>query len=95
MTPYGFRDFVTDLELITSVPIADEERIRKIHRKLRLLISSGLTLPAEARQGHPERYVRHLLHRDPAHRFVVVSMVWGPGQGAVASGPVAAPSRSS
>ncbi len=29
----------------------------------------------------PERYARRLLHRDPADRYSVVVMVWGPGQG--------------
>jgi len=28
-----------------------------------------------------ERYARRLLHRDPAGRYAVVVMVWGPGQG--------------
>ena len=29
----------------------------------------------------PERYARRLLHKDPAGRYSVVVMVWGPGQG--------------
>ena len=29
----------------------------------------------------PDRYARRLLHRDPAGRYSVVVMVWGPGQG--------------
>ena len=80
MTAYGFRDFISDLEVITSVPESDEDRIRRIHRKLRLLISSGPFLPPQARAGHADHYARHLLHRDARHRFVIVAMVWGPGQ---------------
>ena len=29
----------------------------------------------------PDRYARRLMHRDPAGRYSVVVMVWGPGQG--------------
>jgi predicted metal-dependent enzyme (double-stranded beta helix superfamily) len=28
----------------------------------------------------PDRYVRHLLHSDPAGRYAVVALVWRPGQ---------------
>ena len=37
-------------------------------------------LSEEQRRGRSDRYVRHLLHADPAGRFSVVSLVWGPGQ---------------
>ncbi|WP_292453825.1 cysteine dioxygenase family protein [Methylibium sp.] len=37
-------------------------------------------LSAEQRRGRADRYVRHLLYADPAGRFSVVSLVWGPGQ---------------
>lgn len=29
---------------------------------------------------NPERYVRHLLHADPAGEYAVVALVWRPGQ---------------
>lgn len=80
-TPYRFSDFVTDLELITSVATLDEEKIRKIHRKMRLLISGEDFLPAAAKVPAKDHYARHLIHEDPKKRFVVVSLVWGPGQG--------------
>jgi predicted metal-dependent enzyme (double-stranded beta helix superfamily) len=81
-TPYRFADFVTDLELITAVEAVDEEKIRKIHRKMRLLISGGDDfLSAEAKAPSREHYARHLIHEDAKKRFVVVSLVWGPGQG--------------
>ena len=28
----------------------------------------------------PDRYIRHLLHADPAGRYAVVALVWKPGQ---------------
>jgi predicted metal-dependent enzyme (double-stranded beta helix superfamily) len=78
---YGFSDFVTDLELITSVRSMDEDKIRQIHRKMRLLLSDPSFLSDEARAPNLERYARHLLHKDKHDRFVVVSLVWLPGQG--------------
>jgi predicted metal-dependent enzyme (double-stranded beta helix superfamily) len=30
--------------------------------------------------GSPDRYIRHLLHADPAGQYAVVALVWRPGQ---------------
>jgi 3-mercaptopropionate dioxygenase len=80
--PYRFSDFVADLELVTAVPLSDEERIRRIQRKLRLLIAGGdAALSDAAKVPRPDHYGRYLLHKDPDGRFVVVQLVWGPGQG--------------
>src|SRR5258706_12890875 len=81
VVPYKFEDFISDLELITSVGSTDEEKIRRIQRKLRLLISGGNFLPSEAKTPALQRYARHLVHEDPKKRFIVVSLVWTPGQG--------------
>lgn len=84
MTPapaYRFDDFIADLELITAVDSSDEEKIRRIQRKLRLLISGGNFLSAQAREPGAQRYARHLVHDDPKKRFIVVSLVWLPSQG--------------
>jgi predicted metal-dependent enzyme (double-stranded beta helix superfamily) len=78
---YTFGEFISDLELITSVAERDEEKLRRIYRKMRLLISGGFSLTPEAQAPHPDHYARHLLHEDPQKRFVVVSLVWSPGQG--------------
>ena len=79
--PYKFDDFIADLELITSVGSTDEDKIRLIQRKLRLLIASGNFLHPEAKTPALQRYARHLVHEDPKKRFIVVSLVWTPGQG--------------
>ncbi|HXX95102.1 MAG TPA: cysteine dioxygenase family protein [Planctomycetota bacterium] len=78
---YRFGDFITDLEMITAIETMDEEKIRKIHRKMRLLLSGDEFLPEAAKKPDPRQYARHLLHEDPKKRFVVVSLVWGPRQG--------------
>ena len=80
--PYRLADFISDLELITAVPLPDTERIRRIQRKMRLLISGGDIVSTDpARPALKEHYGRYLLHEDKDNRFVVVEMVWGPGQG--------------
>jgi predicted metal-dependent enzyme (double-stranded beta helix superfamily) len=81
VVPYKFDDFIADLELITSVGSTDEDKIRLIQRKLRLLISTGNFLPSDAKTPALQRYARHLVHEDPKKRFIVVSLVWTPGQG--------------
>lgn len=77
--PYRLADFISDLELITAVPLPDTERIRRIQRKLRLLISGGdVALNDPSRPAPKDHYGRYLLHEDKDGRFVVVLMVWGP-----------------
>src|SRR5205814_497471 len=76
IVPYKFDDFIGDLELITSVGSTDEDKIRLIQRKLRLLIATGNFLPSEAKTPALQRYARHLVHEDPKKRFIVVSLVW-------------------
>lgn len=78
---YTFQDFIADLELITSVGSTTEEKIRRIQRKMRLLITGGRFLPSFATASDPHHYARHLVHEDPKKRFIVMSLVWGPGQG--------------
>jgi predicted metal-dependent enzyme (double-stranded beta helix superfamily) len=79
---YRLADFVADLELITAVPLPDTERIRRIQKKLRMLISAGdVALGDASRPPIQEHYGRCLLHEDKDNRFVVVEMVWGPKQG--------------
>jgi predicted metal-dependent enzyme (double-stranded beta helix superfamily) len=38
-------------------------------------------LPQHYLTPNPDRYARHLVHRDPRGRYSVVAMVWGSGQG--------------
>ena len=81
IVPYKFDDFIGDLELITSVGSPPEDKIKLIQRKLRLLIATGNFLPSDAKTPALQRYARHLVHEDPKKRFIVVSLVWTPGQG--------------
>jgi predicted metal-dependent enzyme (double-stranded beta helix superfamily) len=44
------------------------------------LVSDDRWLPDSHAVANPDRYSQHLLYKDPAARFSVVSFVWGPGQ---------------
>ncbi len=74
------RKFVIAMDaLLAQQP--DERRI--LHdggALLKTLVSTDTWLPDACAQPHPLYYQQHLLHLDPAHRFSVVSFVWGPGQ---------------
>lgn len=43
--------------------------------------SSDDLVPSECLRPCPEKYARHLLHRDPENRYSVIAMVWDKGQG--------------
>lgn len=52
-----------------------------VREALATQIAAGtIELPASATEAYPERYARRLVHRDPAGRFSIVAMAWGPGQ---------------
>lgn len=40
----------------------------------------ALDLPERFHRNRPDTYARRLLHRDPAGRYSMVVMTWGPGQ---------------
>jgi predicted metal-dependent enzyme (double-stranded beta helix superfamily) len=46
----------------------------------RLIHDGALALPRELRRTEPGHYARRLVYRSGEHGYVVVAMVWGPGQ---------------
>jgi predicted metal-dependent enzyme (double-stranded beta helix superfamily) len=61
---------------------ADEAAIFRDGRTLlAILVADDGWLPAALAEPDPDNYRIHLLHLDPARRFSVSAMVWGPGQG--------------
>ena len=81
VSTYCFQDFITDMEMITSVEKDQAEMIRKISRKIRLLIDGEEFLTKEECEADAQHYARHLVYIDRRRRFVVMSGVWQPGQG--------------
>ncbi len=55
--------------------------IRAAEPALKRLLGAGSFLPPEAMEPSDNSYARHLLYCDLEERFVVVAMVWKPGQG--------------
>ena len=55
--------------------------IRPAEPALKRLLGAGSFLPPEAMEPSDNSYARHLLYCDLEERFVVVAMVWKPGQG--------------
>jgi len=43
--------------------------------------SQAVELPAELKVPAGDRYARRLLYRSDEHGYVVIAMIWGPGQG--------------
>jgi predicted metal-dependent enzyme (double-stranded beta helix superfamily) len=74
-------DFVRELTGLVERG-ADEAAIFRDGRTLLAgLIEQDGWLPAALLEPDPDNYRIHQLHVDPAGRFSVSAMVWGPGQG--------------
>lgn len=46
----------------------------------RLIRDGALSLPPELRRPEADHYARRLVYRSDQHGYVVVAMIWGPGQ---------------
>jgi predicted metal-dependent enzyme (double-stranded beta helix superfamily) len=79
--PHPLAAFVGGMEGLVDSG-ADEATIFRDGRTLLAgLIAHDDWLPAALTEPDPASYRIHLLHLDPAARFSVSAMVWGPGQG--------------
>jgi predicted metal-dependent enzyme (double-stranded beta helix superfamily) len=77
----ALRSFVRAFEQLLGSG-ADEAAIFRDGRTLlAILVADDGWLPAALAEPDPDSYRIHLLHLDPARRFSVSAMVWGPGQG--------------
>jgi len=78
--PAHVDDLIRRLDEAVANP-DDESCCREVKQALIDAIEGrDLTLPDAYLQPAPDRYARRLLHRDPAGRYSVIAMVWGPGQ---------------
>ena len=76
----GLGDLIQRLD--AAVTDRNDERCCKgVKDALVGAIQSGLDLDPRFLATQPDRYARHLMHRDPAGRYTMIAMVWGPGQG--------------
>lgn len=72
---------VAEVQALLKTPLSEYGLIEHIGRALRRAMRNPALLTSGQRQGHDEHYARHYLHREPGDRFVVMALVWGPGQG--------------
>lgn len=76
----GFSELIARLDV--AVATGNAERITAaVKHDLEELLSDPWDLPQHFREARPDCYARRLLHQDPAGRYTVVVMTWGPGQG--------------
>lgn len=77
---YDLAQFVHDVEGILdqrpSVPVT----IKEVSTLVGRLVSDERWLPQQYRSPIQDSYARYMLHRDRTNRFVVLSLVWLPGQ---------------
>ncbi len=78
---YGLDHFVHDVEAILDRHPALPVTVKEVSDRLLRLVQDGSWLPERARQPREDCYARHLLHKDRCNRFVVLALVWLPGQG--------------
>lgn len=78
-----FDDFLADMAVLIDASCGREaEVVDQGQRILASLVSEDSWLPDELARAHPEHFSQYMLHRDPAGRFTVLGVVWGPGQSA-------------
>jgi predicted metal-dependent enzyme (double-stranded beta helix superfamily) len=78
---YELRHFVRDVEAILDRHPALPVTVKEVSDRLLRLVQDDSWLPDAAREPREDCYARHLLHKDRFNRFVVLALVWKPGQG--------------
>ncbi|MGE3174420.1 MAG: hypothetical protein AB7O97_17450 [Planctomycetota bacterium] len=77
---YGLQDFVRDIAGILDRRPAMPIIIREVSAFTKQLCADDRWLDERYRVADRDHYTRHLLHKDPNNRFIVLSLVWLPGQ---------------
>ena len=77
---FGLADYVHAVDEVLVRRPANKVIIREVSAATKRLVADDRWLDERFRVGSPDCYTRHLLHRDPQNRFVVLALVWMPGQ---------------
>lgn len=77
---YGLPDYVREVEQVLTRRPAQPIVVREVSALTKRLVASDRWLEERFRIAQTDRYARHLLHHDPQNRFIVLSLVWMPGQ---------------
>jgi predicted metal-dependent enzyme (double-stranded beta helix superfamily) len=78
---YGLNDYVRDVGAVLDRKPAMPVIVREVSKLTKTLCADDRWLDERHRIGSNDHYTRHLLHKDPKNRFVILSLVWMPGQG--------------
>ncbi|MCC6784537.1 MAG: cysteine dioxygenase family protein [Planctomycetes bacterium] len=73
--------FVAGVEAVLDCRPAMPVTIKQVSALLLELLDDSSWLAEAAKRPRDDSYARHLLHRDRDNRFVVLALVWRPGQG--------------
>ncbi|MFQ5693428.1 MAG: hypothetical protein ACE5IM_10340, partial [Nitrospinota bacterium] len=76
-----FDEFVSEVAQGLGASQGDDQATRVVESALPKLLEDGGWLHPGHRTPHDEHYARNLIFRHPELGFVVVAMVWQPGQG--------------
>jgi predicted metal-dependent enzyme (double-stranded beta helix superfamily) len=77
---FGLGDYVRTVDDVLNRRPANPVIIREVSAATKKLVADDRWLDERFRVGSQDCYTRHLLHRDPQNRFVVLALVWMPGQ---------------
>lgn len=74
-------NFVRDIEAIVDRHLSLPSTIKEVSQRTAQMVRGNTDwLPQQYRTPIQDSYARYLLHRDRMNRFVVLSLVWLPGQ---------------
>lgn len=77
---YDLPAFVSEVENILDRHPSMPVKVKEVSSLVQRLVADGSWLEEQWRQPREDSYARYLLHRDRLNRFVVLSLVWLPGQ---------------
>lgn len=77
----GHREMIAMLDSAVRQPTTEEITGRLKDGMCDLIRSGVVRLPDPLRRPNPDHYARRLLYRSDDLGYVVVAMIWGPGQG--------------
>ena len=76
----GLKQYVQAIEQVLDSHASNRAIIREVSKATKDMCLDDRWLAEQHRLGDPDSYTRHLLHKDPRSRFIVLSLVWQPGQ---------------
>lgn len=80
-SPYApLHEFVQNMDALMQRPDDVVSTVNAVKNLLGRLLSVCPPLPDATRALDSRCYARHLLYQDPAERFEMIVMAWGPGQ---------------